>query len=102
MKIKRVHMSISPKSENFTVSSVPLIVTSIAYSARALLFHRRPITVNVTGQPRLFTIVTISFLHVISTLYTLPIIGVYIFEHNITKTPCESEWLYRRKQFKLW
>lgn len=39
MKIKRAHTSSSPKSENFAVSLVPLIVTSIAYSARALLFH---------------------------------------------------------------
>lgn len=38
MKIKRVHMSSSPKSENFAVSLVPLVVTSIAYSAKALLF----------------------------------------------------------------
>ena len=33
-----MHMSSSPKSENFAVSLVPLVVTSIAYSAKALLF----------------------------------------------------------------
>lgn len=40
-------MSSSPKSENFAVSLVPLIVTSIAYSARALLFYALAIELHL-------------------------------------------------------